>query len=439
MVKLFLSPFKNMQYLHQRYGEIAGLAHGDPSSVIVFGPALNFRLLSNPELFINSAGPMINTSSDTGRLMRNNLTVMNGEKHRKHRRLMQPAFHKQQIVNYANDMTALTQGKLEGWRDRNEIELYREMQQLTQRIAVKTLFGTYDETELNRISVILGKMLGRLQFALFFPVDVPGTPYHKVQGLSRELASYIRSLVEQKRQQQDQNDVLAMLVHTHDEDGTVLSDDELIGHAFSLFVAGHETTSNALTWTLFLLNQHPQIAADLLDELEGTLHGNSPTLEQINKLPLLEWVIKESLRLLPPGIMGLRVTSEACELGGYELPKGASVFYSELITQRLPELYEDPNRFKPERWATLDRSPYEYLPFSAGRHMCIGWNFAMQELKLVLATIHQRYRIAPVPNIKVGSNVTMRPLPGLPVHIHPQDRQFTRVPVRGEINQLFQM
>jgi len=441
MMKLFVNPYSYMFRLHERYGDIVALARGTTSNVVAFGPALNFRILSNPDLFITGTGPFIKLSPDStmGRLMMNNLGVMNGEKHRQHRHLMQPAFHKQQILHYCNDMIALTQNTLDSWQTKTEIDLHREMQQLTQRIAVKTLFGVYNEEELNRISVLLRKMIGTIQFALFIPIDIPGTPYHHAQRIAEQLSAYLQSLIKQKRQQQDQNDVLAALVHTHDEGGAMLSDDELVGHAFTLFVAGHETTSNSLTWTMFLLNQHPQVAADLLDELDGTLHGNAPTIEQINKLPLLEGVVKESLRLLPPASLGIRNTSTECELGGYELPKGANIIYSEFVTHRLPELYEDPHRFKPERWATLDRSPYEYLPFSAGRHRCIGWSFAMQELKVVLAMLLQCYRLSVVANTKITPNISMRPAHGMPMHVFPQDRQFERVAVRGAIHQLIQI
>jgi cytochrome P450 len=270
------------------------------------------------------------------------------------------------------------------------------------------------------------------------PIDLPGTPYHNVMRLAEQLTDFTRKQIAQKRSQTGTNDVLASLIHAHDEDGAKLNEDELIGHAFTLFVAGHETTANALTWTLFLLSQHPQIYVDLLDELESVLHGDAPTMEQLSQLPLLDGVVKESLRLLPPAAIGIRSTSAACELGGFALPKGASIMYSEFITQRMPELYDEPDRFKPQRWATLERSAYEYLPFSAGRHRCIGAEFAMQEIKVVLPMLLQRYRCSVIPNARIDTNLTMRPAHGMPMHVVPQDRQCQRVTVRGGIRQLIE-
>ncbi len=155
-------------------------------------------------------------------------------------------------------------------------------------------------------------------------------------------------------------------------------------------------------------------------------------------LPLLEGVIKESLRLLPPAIIGIRIAAQPTQLSGYAVPKGANVVYSEFVTQRMPELYAEPDRFKPARWATLDPSPYEYLPFAAGPHMCIGWAFAMQELRVVLAMLLQRYRLALVPGTRVDLTVRMQPKHGLPMHVHAQDRQFGATPVHGTIRNLIQ-
>jgi cytochrome P450 len=440
MIKLFSGSFTYLLQLHQRYGNIVALAKGDPSFVMAFGPEMNHQVLSQADVFQNNPGPLLRIPQGTAleRIFLNNLAVMNGAHHKQQRKLMQPAFHRQQIAGYNDDMVMLTQRMLDRWQGRAQIDLTREMKQLTQRIAVKTLFGLYDEAELDRIGGLLRSLIAASSSPLFFiaPFDLPGLPYHRLLRLAVELESFIRSAIEQKRGQPDATDVLAAMVHVRDEDGSRLSDDELIGHAFTLFVAGHETTSNALTWAIFLLNQHPKIAADLLDELDGTLHGDALSLERLGQLPLLDGVIKETLRLMPPAGLGFRNTSQPTELGGYALPKGANVFYSEFVTHRMPELYAEPDRFKPERWSTIHRSTYEYLPFSAGPHMCIGWAFALQEMRVVLSMLMQRYRLSVVPGSKINVDIRMSPKTALPMRIYHQDRQFHSPGVRGNIHQL---
>ncbi|GHO48784.1 cytochrome P450 [Ktedonospora formicarum] len=442
LLKVYLKPFTYLPWLHRTYGNIVALAQDHPHHICVFGPEMNFRVLANPDLFGTSAAPLVKLPKDTalGRLFYHGLPLQNGERHRQHRRLMQPAFHKKQIAQYHADMALLTQQMLDQWQARATagatLDVLTEIKQLTQRIAVKTLFGMDDQAEIERIGGLL-QALKIAPLALALPLNVPGSPYHRVLRLAKQMEAFTHALITKKRLQPEATDVLSVLVHTHDEDGAQLSDDELMSNIFTLFVAGHETTSHTLTWTLFLLDQHPRICSDLLDELEGTAHGSVPTPEQLMRLSLLDNVIKESLRLLPPASIGVRVTTTACDLGGYPLPAAASVLYSEYVTHRLPELYEHPSCFMPARWGTINRTPYEYLPFSAGHHRCIGAEFATYEMKIVLAMLLQRYRLSLIPNTKVSTNIGMRPSPGIPMQIFPQDRQFRQPPtVRGTIHRL---
>ncbi|MBO0778814.1 MAG: cytochrome P450 [Ktedonobacteraceae bacterium] len=442
MLKFFYDPCTYSRWLHGNYGEVVAMKRGDPAYVFAFGPAFNFHLLSQPALFEVGKGTILKVPKDTawGRIQFYNLLNMNGEHHKRHRHLMQPAFHKRQIELYHADMAALTLRMLDRWQSVSQIELHAEMKKLTQRITVKTLFGLDDEEEIDRIGALFQK-LGASQLLLMFTplIDMPGMPYHRTLRLAERLESFIRVMIAKKREDAEATDVLAALVHAHDEDGTRLTDDELISHTVTLYAAGHVTTSNALAWAIFLIHQHPRIHADLLAELDSTLHGEAPTLESLRQLSLLDGAIKESLRLLPPAPTSMRIAAEPCEVGGFALPKGSTIFYSPFITHRLPELYEEPDRFKPERWATLSRTSYEYLPFAAGPHRCIGAEFALQEMKVVLAMLLQRYRLAIVPNTRVepkGSNLD--PAYGMPMRIIPQDRRFERVPVRGSIHRLIE-
>jgi cytochrome P450 len=440
LIRLFRDPFDLLRSMHATYGDVVALAHNDRSFVFGFGPELNHHILAKPDVFENGKGGLvrIRKGSAMERMFTNNIAVMNGAQHKQQRKLMQPAFHRQRIAGYTADMATLTQAMLDRWQPGQQRDLVLDMKQLTQRIAVKTLFGVDDQGELDRVGALLRRTINVTTSPLFaiLPFNVPGLPYHRIEVLAAQLEAYIRGVITHKRTQPEGSDVLASLIHVRDEDGSRLSDEELIGHAFTLFVAGHETTSNALAATLLLLEQHPAILSDLLDELDGVLGGAAATLEHTGKLPLLEGVIKESLRLLPPAIIGIRIAAHDTQLGGYAIPKGANVVYSEFVTQRMPDIYAEPDRFKPERWLAIDPSTYEYLPFSAGPHMCIGWAFAMQELRVVLAMILQRFRLSLVAGTPVDLTVRMQPKRGLPMRIHTQDRQFHASPLQGNIRAL---
>jgi cytochrome P450 len=231
---------------------------------------------------------------------------------------------------------------------------------------------------------------------------------------------------------------LSLFLQAHDEDGTMMSDDEVVGQTVAIFRGGSKTSASALTWTLFLLSQHPDVYAHLTDELAATLQGAAPTFEQLKQLPLLEGVIKESLRLVPPVVWGVRYSIEPFELGGFQFEKGSSVIYSSHVTHRMSEIYEDPNRFNPYRWEKLRPSPYEYFPFNAGPRRCLGAEFAMMELEIVLAILLQRYRFSLVPNQRIDRIGLTGSIPknGIKMKLNPVDTGFSKVPVKGNVHRL---
>jgi len=450
-IRLFTDSIQYMRERYARYGKLSAAPvefnEGERGWIFAFGPEYNQLVLSNPAVFYS---PSLGGTPDTpqGRLS-TGLVFMNGEHHRQHRRMIMPAFHKKYIESYRDDMVNFTNWMLAKWRAGETRDIARDMRELALHIANKTLFGL-DSTVLKgeREDENIGDLIARWlalnvsPLARIFPYDLPGFAHRRMLQISEQLEQRILEVVAHKRSNLSQgNDVLATLLQVHDEDGTRLTDEEVIGQTNILFVAGHETSATTLTWTLFLLAQHPQVLADVLDEIEGKLHGETPTVEQLNDLPLLERVLKETLRLMPPLTWAQRDAIEPFEIGPYHMPKGSGVLISHFITHHLPELYSQPEKFMPDRWLTIDPSPYEYLPFSAGSRMCIGASFAMMEMKIVLAMLLPRFRLTPLPGTTVDYRVlpTLVPKRGLPMQVQAQDRRFEVVSVQGRVRELVEL
>jgi cytochrome P450 len=366
---------------------------------------------------------------------------MNGAVHRQQRRLALPAFHKKRVEGYRDEMVAIGERALDGWKPGARIDIAREMQRLTLCIASQTLFGVDASADAGSVGPLIQRWMRLLESAGVFllPRNWPGTPMRRLMHDSEELERRIVALIARKRADlAAHHDVLAMLIQARDDDGTGMTDAELIGQTAVLFVAGHETSSNALTWTLFLLSQHPGVLADLRDELHGVLRGAAPTVEQLGHLPLLERVVKESLRLLPPAPFQMRYSVVPFQLGPYIGPANATVTISSYMTHRLPELYAEPLRFRPERWETIDPTVYEYMPFGAGSHMCIGSTFALMEIRILLAMILQRFapQLAPGARVDRHVSITMSPRQGMPMAVAPAGAASRAVAPRGNIREM---
>jgi cytochrome P450 len=438
------NPVKHLGSLYRRYGEIVSLTRCTTEYVFVFSPEYNQQLLSNTALFFNldvSSSPLrIPKNSSLSRLF-TGLTQMNGARHKQQRQLMIPALQKKRIENYYNAVVAVTEQKLAGWRVGQQRDLFQEMRGLTLSIAVRALVGLDPNRGGDEMCQLLERWTS-LVFSLWtimLPFDFPGFSYHRLLTLSDNLERLLQGIIERKRiDGLDHSDALSALMQVHDEDQRQLTDDELIGQTNFLFMAGHATTASALTWTMFLLAQHPRTMNDLLDECENKFRGAAPTMEQLDELPLLDAAIKESLRLLPPVLWWSRVSTAPFTLGQYALPRGTRVVHSAYITHRIADLYPQPNKFLPERWFSINPGPYEYLPFSAGPRACLGYAFAMMEIKLVLALLLRRFHFSLAPGTKVDVVGPMLSAPkrGMPVLIGQQDRRRTSSKLGGNIHHL---
>jgi cytochrome P450 len=381
---------------------------------------------------IESAGGLGRATAERLQPIRRTLTGLfhvNDDEHRRHRRLLMPAFHKTRIDAYRDAMVAIVDDVLKDFVVGEERDVHADMTELTLRIATKTLFGD-DEGERG---VELARMFTEWLTTMFNPLmlarfDVGRMPYRRWLDLTRRIDERSLAIVRAKKARVDKgdvgNDMLSMLVAARDEDGSALDEDELVGHTGVIFAAGHETSTNALAWTLLLLSQHPDVACDLHDELASVLHGDPPAVEQLAKLPLLDAVVKESLRVLPPVPLHPRLVAKDSELGGYFLPKHSELFLSIFHMHHDPAVFPNPERFDPARWSTIKPSPYEYNPFSAGPRMCIGASFATMEIKVALAMLLQRFRVELAPKARVDQRVmiSMAPRGGLRMRVRVADK-----------------
>jgi cytochrome P450 len=352
-------------------------------------------------------------------LLGEGLLTSEGDFHLRQRRLVQPAFHRQRIAAYAHQMVARAWITSDRWGDGQTVDMDREMMALTLAIVARTLFDADVDAEADEIGGALTEVL-----RLFQTVFIPGMhlfdrlPLPHTRRFARargRLDATIYRLIAERRAErargEERGDLLSMMLAAQDAegDGGSMTDEQLRDEAMTLFLAGHETTSNALTWTWYLLSQHPAVERRLHDEVDRVLGIRRATADDLASLPYTRMVLTESMRLYPPAYAIGRKTLEDYEVAGVVIPRGTLVVVSPLVTQRDARWFPDPERFDPERWtpeAQAARPKFSYFPFGGGTRMCIGDQFAWTEGMLLLATLAQRWRA----ELAAGQRVAMKPM-----------------------------
>lgn len=349
------------------------------------------------------------------------LITSEGEFHLRQRRLIQPAFHRQRVASYGEVIADFAGRLTQPWQDGAVVDIGKEMRELTLRIILKLLFNSeYADqvqevgdamTTINEYLVARGRNpLGKTLHKL--PLPSKRRFARAMEVLDRLIFGYIRD----HEGNSNTGDLLAMLMAAQDteEDGSRMSYQQVRDEAITLFTAGHETTSIALTWAWYLLSQHPEVAEKLYQELKSVLNGRMPTIDHLPNLTYTEQVLTESMRLYPPAWCTTRKAINDVQIGGYLIPKGGLVFVSQCVMHRDPRWFSDYDAFRPERWtpefkASLPR--YAYFPFGGGPRQCIGEPFAWMEGILILATIWQQWRLelAPGDPVETSALITLRP------------------------------
>jgi cytochrome P450 len=352
------------------------------------------------------------------------LLTSEGSEHAKHRRLVAPAFHRQRIASYGSVMVEHAMRAAERWEDGATVDISHEMTRLTLRIVAKTLFDTDVEREADEIGEAMTVILAMFNLLMYpFAEFIEKLPLPMVRRYERMRdrldATIYRMIGERRASGSDRKDLLSMLLLAQDEeDGQRLTDVQVRDEAMTLFLAGHETTANALSWTLYLLSKNPDVEARLHQELDEVLQSEVPTMEHIPRLSYTAMVVTESMRLFPPAWGIGRRSLVDQNVGPFFVPAGAIVVLSPYCTQRDSRFFPDPERFNPDRWNEELKNTYPqfaYFPFGGGPRRCIGEAFAWTELILVLATLgsHWRIGLAQTEPVEPQPLFTLRPRNGI--------------------------
>ncbi|HJT56541.1 MAG TPA: cytochrome P450 [Ktedonobacteraceae bacterium] len=450
LLSLRRDPLAYLQRLQRTYGDMATIYLMKNPAVLLFRPEhVRYVLVEHPRDFSNINSLQGNRNSDDNFGSEGLLTI-NGEKHRQQRHAVQPAFHKKRVDGYASIMQQYTRELLKTWQVGDRVDMSRAMQELTLRIVSKCLFSIDLSSQLAPLSDafdgVIGSSTSMAEDLLNIRIDNPVTGYGKRRAAIRQLDMLIYTLIAQRRDDaHDYHDVLSMLMKAQsgEEPGTKLNEKQIHDHILTFLAAGHETTAITLVWTFYLLAQYPQVRLQLQDEIRSVLGGREPTLEDLAKLPALDWVLNESMRLYPPAWLQMRFVAKETELDGVQLPVGTMLILSQWVIHRLPDIWEDAEVFKPERWDPAHGQqipPGAYFPFGGGPRTCIGMPLAQMEARLILASILQHYTPQPVPGYTPGFQpvITLRPKRHLEVTLMPassteSDEQWKQFVRRNEM------
>lgn len=412
---------------------LLSLQSGDPVTVIRLGRRpmyvindadLMRQVMRAPEIFTRG-GPI----TERFRLMfGNGLGISDGDFHRRQRRLLQPAFHRNRIIHYASLISGLVVEKIEGWSEGATLRVEREMDELALINVTQVIFAPGTSLDQRRFmeatGVVLGGLFRRMTDATGLLTKLPTPANRRYQESEDYLRRTIHETIREYRAHgDDRGDLLSMMLLARDDDGEPsMSDQQIHDEVLTFFIAGSNTISNTLAWAFHEIATHPEVERQLHEEVDRVLAGRAAEYDDVARLEYTRRVLTETLRLRTQGFFQTRTTTADTELGGYRIPGGEAILYSFYALMHNPGIFPDPERFDPDRWlperltATQRNS---FMPFGAGVHGCIGETFSWTELIVVLATIAARWRLASVPGHQPRPKpaVTM-PVDALPMTVH---------------------
>ncbi len=414
-------PLVFFQKLAAEYGDISYFRFGPQQAFFLNHPDLiRDVLVTRHQSFIKGLA-----LQRAKRLLGEGLLTSEGEFHRRQKRLSQPAFHRARVASYATTMTDYAAQISDGWRDGETLDMSEEMMRLTLAIVGKTLFDadvTSDAQEVGEAMSIVMGLFNTITIPFYEVIQkLPLPQIRRFDKARAKLDNIMFRLIEQRRKSgEDHGDLLSMLLLAQDTegDGGVMTNEQLRDELMTIFLAGHETTANMLTWTWYLLSENPEVETKLHAELNRVLAGRTPGFADVGELKYTEMVLMESMRLYPPAWALGRIADEDIEIAGYLVPKNSLVLMSQYVVHRDKRYFADPSKFDPERWRPElrdSRPQFSYFPFGGGPRRCLGEGFAWMEGILLLATLAQKWKARLVPDHPVALRpvITLRPKFGM--------------------------
>ncbi|HLI07969.1 MAG TPA: cytochrome P450 [Ktedonobacteraceae bacterium] len=434
--------------VQREYGRMATIHIGRTPIVLLFRPEhIRYVLVENPRNFTNRevAGglifgklflfslltPIFSDKVATGlrNLVGDWLLTTDGEYHDQQRRLLQPTFSRRYVENYTDLIVQYTRETVETWRPGMEIDLAREMQSIILRLIFKILVNIdllEEKTDIvGYINTIMSQPTSMIEGLLSLPLNLPFVSFGKRNAAISKIDTFFYALIDRRvAGSQEVGDVLSTLLASKDENGNKMTRKQIRDALVSLTAAGHETTTNSLIWTMYLLSRHPAVFEKVQAELRTVLGGRDPRLSDLPQLTYLDQVIKESMRLYPSGWTQGRCAVADFELDGYRFPAGTLLMFSQWALHRNPDIWEDTDTFRPERWEPDLKQKglqWAYVPFGGGSRVCLGRSLALLELSLILPVLLQRYfpRVLPGHIVEPLPLITLRSKNGMPVRLEP--------------------
>jgi len=398
-----------LRVLATEYGDAAGIHLGKQGIVLLNHPDLIRDVLVTHQRSFAKGRAL----EEARRILGNGLLTSEGDFHLRQRRMAQPAFHRDRVASYGAAMVHYAVRTRERWQDAQVIDMHAEMMRLTLAVVGKTLFDADVEGEAEQVGQALDDALATFSVSMFpFAMWMQKLPLPSNRRFARARASLdalIYGMIAERRASgRDHGDLLSMLMQATDSDGDGrgMSDEQLRDEALTIFLAGHETTANALTWTWYLLAQHAEVVSALHAETDAL--GGVPSFADLPRLSYTRQVVAEAMRLFPPAYAIGRRALEPYSFGEFTIPAGTLVLVSPYLQHHDPRWFPDPERFDPSRWipeSTASRPKFSYFPFGAGTRICIGEQFAWSEAILMLATLARDW----APELVAGHPVVLQP------------------------------